>query len=104
MAELCCSVENCTYNEQCYCCKGDICVGGEKAHRQEDTCCESFHQRKEDAYTSSLMHPSRTISIDCEATKCVYNEDYKCHAEHVDIRGCGANDCRETACATFREK
>jgi hypothetical protein len=25
-------------------------------------------------------------------------------AEHVDIKGCGASDCRETACATFSEK
>lgn len=104
MAELCCSVENCTYNDQCYCSKGDICVGGEQAEREEDTCCESFLQRREDSYTSSMDHASRTISIDCEATKCVYNEDYKCMADHVDIRGCGASDCEETACGTFREQ
>ena len=104
MAELCCSVANCTYNNQCYCCKGDICVGGERAHKDEDTCCESFVQRREGSYTSSLEHPSRIISIDCEAADCVYNEDYKCTAEHVDIKGCGACDCRETACGTFRER
>ena len=104
MAELCCSVENCSYNDQCYCCKGDICVGGEQAHREDETCCESFRQRSEESFTSSLSHPSRTISIDCEATKCVYNEDYKCQANHVDIRGCGADDCDETTCGTFKEK
>ena len=104
MAELCCSVENCTYNNQCCCCKGDICVGGERAQRDEDTCCESFMQRRDGTYTSSLEHPSRIISIDCEATDCVHNEDYKCTAEHVDIKGCGACDCRETACGTFRER
>lgn len=104
MAELCCSVENCTYNEQCYCCKGDICVGGEKAQREDETCCESFLQKREGAASNSLLHKSPTISIDCEATKCVYNEDYKCKAEHVDIRGCGACDCKETACGTFRER
>ncbi|MDE7013318.1 MAG: DUF1540 domain-containing protein, partial [Kineothrix sp.] len=42
--------------------------------------------------------------IDCEAVRCVYNSNYKCHAEHVDIKGYGACDCRETACATFKEK
>ncbi len=104
MAELCCSVENCTYNDQLLCCKGDINVGGEQACREEDTCCESFIQRREGAYVSSISHPSRVISIDCEATKCVYNEDYKCQADHVDIRGCGADDCRETACGTFKEQ
>lgn len=104
MAELCCSVENCIYNDQCYCGKGDICVGGENADRVDETCCESFLQRREDSATNAVGDPSRMISIDCEATKCVYNEDYKCVAEHVDIRGCGASDCEETACATFREQ
>ena len=31
MAELLCRVENCTYNQDCLCCKGDISVGGEHA-------------------------------------------------------------------------
>lgn len=103
MAELKCGVENCGYNQENCCCKGDIMVGGQHACDCEDTCCESFSQRKGDSYTSSLFHPSRTISIDCEATNCTYNSNYKCHADHVDIRGCGAADCKETECATFKE-
>lgn len=31
MAELKCGVENCCYNQECYCCKGDIMVGGQHA-------------------------------------------------------------------------
>ena len=106
MAELKCAVSNCTYNEDCYCCKGDIMVGGKHACDCNDTCCESLVQRKEDhsSYTSSLSHPSKTISIDCEAVRCVYNSNYKCVADHVDITGCGADGCRETACATFEER
>ena len=106
MAELKCAVENCTYNKERYCCKGDIMVGGKHAEREEDTCCESFAQRREghDAYTSAFSHPSKIISIDCEAVKCIYNSNYKCIAEHVNIKGCGACDCEETACATFTER
>ena len=106
MAELKCGVENCTYNENCYCSKGDIMVGGKHACSCDDTCCESFAQRREgqDSYTSSLSHPSKTISIDCEAEKGVYNSNYKCVADHVDIKGSGACDCRQTACATFKER
>ncbi len=106
MAELRCTVENCTYNKDCLCSKGDIMVGGKDARKEEDTCCESFAQRREghDAYTSALPHGSKVISIDCQAVKCIYNSNYKCVAEHVDITGCGACECRETACATFTER
>lgn len=106
MAELKCAAENCTYNEERYCCKGDIMVGGKHACCDDETCCESFSKKREeeDAFSSSLSHPSKTISIDCEAVKCIYNSNYKCVADHVDIKGNGACDCRETACATFTER
>ena len=85
---------------------GDIMVGGKHACDCDGTCCESFAQKREgrESFSNSLSHPSHTISIDCEAVKCIYNSNYKCVAEHVDIKGCGASDCRETACATFSEK
>ena len=106
MADLRCGVENCSYNKEKLCSKGDIMVGGKHACCTEETCCESFLQKREghDSFISSIEHPTRTISIDCEAVKCRYNSNYKCVADHVDIKGCGACDCRETACATFQEK
>lgn len=108
MADLKCAVENCTYNDksQHLCCKGDIMVGGKHACSCDGTCCESFMQEREgaDSFKSSVVHPTQTISIDCEAVKCVYNSNYKCHADHVDIKGCGACACEGTACATFKEK
>jgi hypothetical protein len=36
--------------------------------------------------------------------KCVYNSNYKCIAERVDIKGHGAGESKETVCATFKEK
>jgi len=104
MAELKCGVENCTYNKEHLCSKGDIMVGGKHADNSDATCCESFMERRDGAMTSSLEHASKTISIDCEAVKCVYNSNYKCVADHVDITGCGADSCRETSCATFAER
>ena len=56
-------------------------VGGMRADRCDDTCCESFRQEREDQASNSFNdHPCQTISIDCEAVKCVYNTNYKCHA------------------------
>ena len=85
MAELKCGVENCCYNQECCCCKGDIMVGGQHADTSRGTCCESFAPNRGGAYTSSLSHPSKTIGIDCEATKCVYNDNYRCHADAGQI-------------------
>ena len=106
MADLKCAVENCSYNDSHLCCKGDIMVGGRHADDSDATCCESFFPQKEgmDSFKSSVTHPSPTISIDCEAAKCIYNTNYKCHADHVDIKGCGACDCQQTSCATFTEQ
>ena len=104
MATLKCGVENCTYNKEQCCCKDDIMVGCKSACDCGDTCCESFRQKSGDHFTSALDHPSKTISIDCEAAKCVYNSNYKCHADNVKIGGNGATGTCETLCATFKER
>ena len=46
MADLKCVVENCTYNKDCLCSKGDIMVGGKHACDCDGTCCESFAQKR----------------------------------------------------------
>ena len=103
MAELRCRISNCVYNKDEYCCKGDILVGGKHANESRDTSCESFVDRKGNTYTSAMDHPSRTIQIDCEAAKCIYNHDYKCHADAVEIEGNrSACSSGETVCGTFK--
>ena len=104
MAELKCTVTNCGYNKDKYCCKGDITVGGRSACTTDDTCCESFREKKADSYNNAMDNPCRTISIDCEVAKCAYNSNYKCTAEHVDISGTTADTSKETSCVTFKEK
>ena len=103
MAELGCGVKNCVYNKSEYCCKGDIMVGGKRACREDDTCCESFKDRSIDSFSNSNEKPYKNISIDCEAENCKYNHSLRCVAEHVDIRGNGANGSKDTLCATFTE-
>lgn len=104
MAELRCQADTCTYNKEKCCCKGDIMVGGKHAECCDETCCESFFQKRGEGMTNATSHPSPTISVDCEASKCVYNANYKCTAERVEISGSGADTSRETCCSTFKEK
>ena len=69
MAELKCAVQNCSYNANERCSKGDIMVGGKHASCSAETCCESFTENKGDSFKSAVEHPSEYISIDCEAAK-----------------------------------
>ena len=104
MAELKCAVDTCVYNNSECCCKGDIMVAGMRALSCDESCCVSYREKKGVRASNEAKHPCRTISIDCEAVKCIYNSNYKCLADHVDTRGCKAPDCRETSCATFKER
>ena len=44
MTQLDCSVTSCLYNQDHYCAKEDITVGGSNAKKASDTCCESFRE------------------------------------------------------------
>jgi hypothetical protein len=84
-----------------YCSKGDIKVGGENAEVCQETCCESFQERKRENARSSMGTPSTVTDVRCEATHCKYNDQCNCNAGHVDISGAAACNCRETECVTF---
>ena len=89
MTKLECSVKNCVYNEEPYCCKGDIMVEG------------SFQERTKDCCSNAVGHKSENIDVDCEAVKCIYNESCKCSANRIGIVGGNAKDSADTQCASF---
>lgn len=102
MPELKCTVNNCYYNKRENCCKGTIEVGGKEAKSTDDTCCDSFVVRERDSYTNAEEQPCKMIQVECQATKCTYNDDCACQAEDIGISGRNANDCGATECASFR--
>lgn len=103
MPALVCSAQNCVYNNAMYCSKGDIKIGGADANVCQDTCCESFQERRRESAKSSMGSPSAETAIKCEAEHCKYNDSCVCHAKHVDIAGAAACRCDETECVTFDE-
>ncbi|MCD7739404.1 MAG: DUF1540 domain-containing protein [Lachnospiraceae bacterium] len=104
MARLGCGVSNCIYNQEHCCCKGDIMVGGRDAVTESDTCCESFADQRGDFYANMMESPKEMIHVDCEAVRCIYNDNYKCRAEQINIQGDHADTCGDTLCATFTER
>lgn len=46
MPDLRCTVQTCAHNKNFYCDLDGIVVGGNSAKRAEETCCDSFEERK----------------------------------------------------------
>lgn len=102
MTKLECTVTNCLHNADCRCCKQAIIVDGHGAQVKEATCCGSFDENKEGSFKNVFKTPENRLEIDCEATNCIYNENRHCQAEHVGIKGDGANSAEQTLCDTFK--
>lgn len=101
MPELRCTVQTCAHNKEFYCDLDKIQVGGDKAKRAVETCCDSFVERKGDSYSNTAGQASPTSKIDCEAVDCMYNDECQCHAGKISVEGGNACQCKETECATF---
>lgn len=103
MPMLNCSAVTCMYNKNELCSKGDIKVGGKDAASADQTCCESFVERKDGAMSNSMDSGCGcdNVSINCEAKGCVSNQECKCVAGMIDITGSNACRCDETQCASF---
>ncbi len=105
MPELKCTVQTCVHNQQFLCDLDKIQVGGQNAKNPQETCCDSFQERKDGSYSNSVSsgHAASDCStIDCKATNCMYNEQCKCYAGKISVEGGNARTCDGTECATFQ--
>lgn len=101
MTQLKCSAQTCMYNEDHYCCKGDIMVEGRDATEPSATCCASFRERTGERASNSAGSPCREIDVDCEAVQCTFNDSCKCAANAIGIAGSHACQCEDTECSSF---
>lgn len=102
MPELRCSVQTCLHNKNFYCALDGITVGGSGAKTAEQTCCDSFEERRGgDSYSNVTGEATPTSNINCKAKECQYNEDCCCHAGKISVEGSNACQCEQTGCATF---
>lgn len=104
MTSLGCNVNSCAHNRDNCCCLSTIQVQGKSACECDGTCCGSFDEAGNGASKNSCKSPKESLSVSCEATNCVYNEDKKCSADHINISGICASESNETVCASFQCK
>lgn len=103
MTDLGCNVKSCEHNKDNCCCLSSIQVTGSSACNCDNTCCSSYDEASKSA-SNSAKTPKLNLSIACEAVNCIYNEEKRCNANHVDISGVCATNEEETVCATFSRK
>lgn len=102
MPNLICSVENCFYNADHLCALNKIHVSGTNAEESHSTSCRSFVERGDSFHNSvSLSNAKKRTDVDCEAKNCIYNEEYHCYADGLNVCGCGSHTSKGTECATF---
>lgn len=104
MTNLKCSVVGCYHNQDRLCCLDKIKVKGSKAEISESTECASFEEKSKGMVKSCGCHasPNTSLTIECEAVKCTYNDNEKCTAKGISVEGTHANAPEETMCATFK--
>ena len=102
MTLLDCAVTGCAYNEDRCCCKGNIKVEGSEAVHQNETCCGSFDENKGCLFKNVFKTPESSLSVDCEAVQCIYNDNRHCTAAKIGIAGDGASRAEQTLCTTFQ--
>lgn len=105
MPRLSCTVKNCYYNKSSKCCREEIDVHGHEATMTDATYCSSFKE-KLDGTTAKNEHtdnaPENALDVKCEAVRCVFNDNSKCHADRITIEGNGAKHESQTECGSFR--
>ena len=88
MAGLTCSVNTCANHNSGYCCRNNIKVEGPSAVMKDQTFCSSFQERMEGAVNSTCgSTPNPHMEIRCSASRCAYNQNGHCSADHVTVSG-----------------
>ncbi len=102
MTDLGCCVKNCVHNEDNMCCRGNIKVEGKTAKDSSCTCCGSFQDSSCGCAKNATCCPDSKIEVACDATNCIYNDNLKCSADHIDVRHSKDLIHGQTECATFK--
>ncbi len=75
---------------------------GTMRREKEQTCCGSFDENKGGLFKNVFKTPESSLSVDCEAVQCIYNDNRHCAAAKIGIAGDGASRAEQTLCTTFQ--
>ena len=103
MPEITCSATKCTYNSKGYCSREYIRIDVDDCDSENCcTCCDSFAEEHGNHNGSYMNSVGEDAGVECYATGCLYNENYECMADSINVEGDDAVCCTDTFCDTYK--
>ena len=105
MAEINCSVNNCSHNKSGVCYSNRVNIGGLNSCCSEDTCCGSFLDKN--LYSDLTNNTNASGSCDaliCKVGNCKYNCNSLCDLPCISVDGDDVKIYSEAHCQSFQEK
>ena len=105
MAEINCSVNNCSHNKSGVCYSNRVNIGGLNSSCSKDTCCGSFLDKN--LYSDLTNNTNASGSCDaliCKVEDCKYNCNSLCDLPCISVGGDDVKIYSEAHCQSFQEK
>ena len=86
MPRINCSVENCSYNHDKYCCASVVSISGNNASITETTCCATFLDTM--GYSNLKGNEPGSVEVDailCKVDTCVYHKNEHCTLNEIEV-------------------
>ncbi len=101
-----CDAVKCVFNTHGGCSRNYVEILAEQNGRKGEraTCCENFSDKISALSESSSTNgsPCSHTDIECNAEKCVYNDDRCCTAGNIRVGKAFSDSAGKTLCETFR--
>ena len=105
MAEINCTVNNCSHNKSGVCYSNRVNIGGLNSSSSEDTCCGSFLDKK--LYSDLTNNTNASGSCDaliCKVENCTHNCNSLCDLSSITVGGNNVKIYSEAHCESFQDK
>jgi hypothetical protein len=105
MAQINCSVNNCSHNKSGVCYSNRVNIGGLNSSCAEDTCCGSFLDKQ--LYSDLTNNTNASGPCDalvCKVENCSYNCNNLCNLSNINVGGNNVKVYSEAHCESFEEK
>lgn len=105
MAEINCTVNNCSHNKSGECYSNRVNIGGLNSGSSKDTCCGSFLDKKlYSDLTNNTNSAGPCDSLICKVENCKYNINNLCDLPCINVGGDNVKIYSEAHCESFQEK